>query len=1832
MRGWLKYLIIHPLVAFLLVAVLVLLGAVVLSATRIGTSLLAQTAQQLVPGLQVEGADGTLLEQLVLERFVWQNDLVKVEVQGAKVDATIRDLSLPPKIQVNQLTAKRLLIILPPSKDKPFTPATMPDIPLPVELNLDNTTLDEFVFQHGDFALTFRQIQLKAYNRDGVLHLDELVGRWYNEAGEVLITGKGEMGFLKPHVTQVNVVLESAGSSLGSGKLTLAGQGNLPDYHVQGAGDWAYAGYLEHAVRVAASGNFDEIHFDSLQLQGEAGDVAAEGKLQWAPTLAWDATAQGAKVRPEQFVPDYPGLLDVELASRGSYVHGETVMQLDVSKLLGTLRDYPLDATLKAGLDKGALKLEVLNAQVGENHLQAKGQSTDELLIEWAVDAPQLAQLHPEVTGRLQGNGQLSGKVDGSAFNLAVEQMEGQVFGYPLKARGGLSLANDVLAANDVQVDVGDNHLQLNGVADESKGIDWQVDAKELGQLSPKLSGHLQGKGNAQGLLDGSRLTVRVDSLQGKVLDRPIKVMGQVSVRDRLLTAKAVQLEVGDNRLQVDGVADEAQGLVWSVDAKNLSQLSPPLHGNVQGSGTARGLLDGSRLAVRVDKLQGEWDGRPVKAVGDVRIVDQLVSAHGVQLDLGDNHLQIDGVADERQGINWSLDANNVAQLVPGVGGKLSGKGNLQGLLDGSRLAVRVDNLQGTVRDFPVKVAGRVRVRDQLLTAENVQVDIGDNRLQLDGVADESRGLDWVLAANNLSQLSPELQGKLAGKGNFQGLLDGSRFAVRVRGLEGTVKGFPVNVAGEVRMKSQVLSARDVTVAVGNNRLRLDGVADESQGLAWSMDANNLSQLSPALKGDLKGAGKVRGLLDGSRAAVTIAALEGNVQGYPLKASGEVRIRDKQFTAQGLKLAVGQNQIQLDGVANDKQGVNWSLDAKNLSQLSPELQGELKGSGNVQGLLDGSRLTVRVGNLQGQVQGYPVTASGEIKVKDKLVTAHGLLVDVGQNRLRLNGSAGNSLGVDWELDAKNLSQVHPKLKGLVQGNGRLSGKLDGSQLELDIGRLQGQLDGRPLQAVGKVRIQGKQITLQGVRVLAGENQLEATGRASEPFDVQWKIKAPQLAKLWPGLAGSLKGEGTLRGRAAQPEVQGSLQGAQLSYQAIQVGRLDVQAKQAGGQYDIRGVLDGLRQGNQVIKHAEFAGQGQLARHTLTLQLQHQDGKLDVRASGGLNQQQWHGTLERLALRDTVAGDWQLTSPVGLTASAQMVSMGNACLANTQNAKVCAKTDWSAQRGLMANGVLQQVPLAMARSFLPETIQLPGVLNADYQIEQRGGRFGGRINVQLPDNVVVLRTSNKKTETLPYTQTKASLTLNDRTALVQAQADIRGRGQLRAEGRIDLAKEGGQHRIDVRANLNMPDIGWMQAYSPQIDELKGQINGDVRVQGLLDKPQITGTVRLQEASLYLPETGAHIQDIGLTLQASRPEQMSISGSLRAGTGLLTASGALHLASLPAWSADLRLQGSNLLLMDTYEVQAQVSPDLVIKAAPKSVVITGALRIPETTISLNALPTGASVRSDDIVIVGRGQAVQPHRLRRKLKAQQDGPAIEIQPNVLVELGEKVKVNAFGLNARLSGKLRLLRNRQDIVAEGVLSVVDGVYQAYGQNLKIERGRLLFNGPPDNPGLDVRAVRQVEDEITVGISVGGSVRQPESTLFSTPQQTQTDTLSYLLTGRALSGVSGGESAILTQAITGLGLAGGESLAQSLGGSLGLDDVGLNSGGGDYKQSELSLGKRLGPKLYVKYIVGLFDSLQRIAVTYQINKRLQLEATSGTQQGIDLIYKIDTDKGPFGK
>ena len=113
---------------------------------------------------------------------------------------------------------------------------------------------------------------------------------------------------------------------------------------------------------------------------------------------------------------------------------------------------------------------------------------------------------------------------------------------------------------------------------------------------------------------------------------------------------------------------------------------------------------------------------------------------------------------------------------------------------------------------------------------------------------------------------------------------------------------------------------------------------------------------------------------------------------------------------------------------------------------------------------------------------------------------------------------------------------------------------------------------------------------------------------------------------------------------------------------------------------------------------------------------------------------------------------------------------------------------------------------------------------------------------------------------------------------------------------------------------------------------------------------------------------------------------------------------------------------------------------------------------------------------------------------------------------------------------------------VGTGEITIPEGRYRAYGQRLDVENGRLLFTGSPlDNPGLDIRAVRRVND-IVVGLQIRGRARQPELELFSIPAMGQTDTLSYLILGRPMDGASASEGEVVAKAALALGLAGGDS------------------------------------------------------------------------------------------
>lgn len=996
------------------------------------------------------------------------------------------------------------------------------------------------------------------------------------------------------------------------------------------------------------------------------------------------------------------------------------------------------------------------------------------------------------------------------------------------------------------------------------------------------------------------------------------------------------------------------------------------------------------------------------------------------------------------------------------------------------------------------------------------------------------------------------------------------------------------------------------------------------------------------------GKGQARLQLGGLLQQYTLA-LQGDWQyaDYPVyqaKLEGEGSFQDLQI--EQLQLQGEAGQLNTTGHLAWQDGIQWQADIE-AEQVNPapfvtewpaDLDVKLSSTG--QWSTEQRDIALDITQLKGSLQEYPVDVTGKGQWNGQTLLLQALDAHVGDNRLQATGDATeDTVSMQWALDAKNLAQLYPDVQGRAQGEGTLQGQLDGSQLQLVIDELQGRITkikdhagDYELGAKGQLTWGNNLLSAQDLVVESGGNRVEVSGQAMEPFDLQWQVDAKNLAKAWQGLGGTLQGEGSLRGTIAKPEIQADLQGSKLRYQDYRLQALNLQIAQHGERYELQGKLDGIEASGQQIKTVQLDGGGTLTDHRMQAKLDHADGKLGFVAQGGWEQERWQGTVSQLSLRDTPAGNWQADEAVRLKASAQAVQSSNVCLRNANGASVCVEPTWQQPNVVQASGKVRQLPLVMLRSFLPENIQVAGVADADFQVAQQNGKPRGNLELRLADSRIKIKPPKGRTEVLRYQDTSLKLQLVGQRIDTQGYIKLSDYGDIAINGGVTLAPDPKRLGLDLSVDVAMPSITWLERFSPQIDRLQGAVNGKINIKGSVQRPDVRGRLDLAGGEVFLPEAGVTLRNIGLRMQARGSERADISGSLQAGNGQLQLKGLLSFANLPDLQAEVSLDGDNLLLMNTHEIQALVSPRLKVKLAKKRVDIRGTVEVPEATVSLSELPQGAKKLSDDVVITRFNQPVTGTGISPQTEANMHHSPLDIYPDVTLKLGKKIKLSGFGFDANLRGSLHVVRTQQDIVGQGVLRILNGVYKAYGQNLQIERGRLLFNGPLANPGLDVQAVREVDGgDIEVGITLTGTANQPESTLFSSPQQTQSDTLSYLLTGQSASRLTGDQASVLNSAITGLGIAGGESLAQKVGGSIGLDEVGLNTRGGNLQQSELALGKRLGPRLYLRYIVGLFDSLKKVAITYEINKRLQLQAETGLHQSLDLLYKLNTNSGPLG-
>ncbi len=449
--------------------------------------------------------------------------------------------------------------------------------------------------------------------------------------------------------------------------------------------------------------------------------------------------------------------------------------------------------------------------------------------------------------------------------------------------------------------------------------------------------------------------------------------------------------------------------------------------------------------------------------------------------------------------------------------------------------------------------------------------------------------------------------------------------------------------------------------------------------------------------------------------------------------------------------------------------------------------------------------------------------------------------------------------------------------------------------------------------------------------------------------------------------------------------------------------------------------------------------------------------------------------------------------------------------------------------------------------------------------------------------------------------RASLDLQiDETSSVQ--------GEAVAQRRADLLASPLSGRIEGKSGA----IRVLPLLVPEIDRADGRLNGEVTIGGTLGEPRFNGSFALREARLELYRVNLILAD----LQADGTftgDDFHFKAEGQTAKGKLLVDGDFGWPQ-GVMTGVLRLRGDQLLVADTPDFRVIASPDISLYAGTSGYHVSGEVRIPTARISPRSITTSVGTSPDE-------------RIVGLTDVEDDNPATtdRLTSSINVVLGEAVRVEAYGLRARLEGEVTVSTVPDDVPrGNGTISVADGEYKAFGQDVRITRGLLHFaNTPLNEPRLDIVAERKIKDgDITVSVNVRGTLDNPFISVTSTPAMPSNEALSYLLTGRSIDTLQSGEAASVNQAAENLAVSGGGLLLGGLGTRLGLDEVSVERTGED--DTSVVLGKALSPKLFVSYGISIAEAINTIKLRYTLNERWAIKAEAGLEQSADFEYRIE--------
>jgi len=873
--------------------------------------------------------------------------------------------------------------------------------------------------------------------------------------------------------------------------------------------------------------------------------------------------------------------------------------------------------------------------------------------------------------------------------------------------------------------------------------------------------------------------------------------------------------------------------------------------------------------------------------------------------------------------------------------------------------------------------------------------------------------------------------------------------------------------------------------------------------------------------------------------------------------------------------------------------------------------------------------------------------------------------------------------LETEYDGHFSGVIAQQVAVTLYDNGAPDWQFSFPELNID-----GELLSRPLSVNGKVTGDDKQgIVFDALTIDNAQNRLIVDGRLAAQNDLDINLNIADLSHLLLDAKGAIKGRVQLQGAVESLLVNSQLAAQQLVYQDYLIEQVDLDGTLIltdKPQLTLDLSAKKISDGNQLIDDVSLlvsnnpstiidnTEQSTTKQPSAQTYFRHQ---VDLAVHSELVASEMMLFItqtndELLAQLNNAKVDVQqqtltLLSPIDINAQEKQIDMSAHCWqANTDTisdaGKVCIKQFNAGESGDVVVEI-DQYQLAILNRFFPQTLQIAGGLSANAAIQwQKEHQPSFKVNLLSDDMLLKIKQDNESEKFTSYPMQALNISLQGSEEVVDVDANIF------AEKLLDIRLTGQlqpyltQPLVDATLISSLPDFSLFLPLVPAFDALQGQLNSELAISGNLNKPTLNGEITILhgginsadlpikiselQALIKVDKNSANLQasfdssdantlgektarlaliskTIGLldnsvkkissTLLDPLIEQPEIKQEVIKNPGLAIIEGNVDWSQ--QLTGDIHFYAHQLEVYDYGKLDLLINPDINL-LFNEHVKVDGTLSVDRGKVVVQELPEGAVSQSADIVVVDIDTET----------AEKELPIII---DLEVDTGSDLQIIALGLDTFMEGKLSIQKQfDRDLTINGVLALSDGSYRSLGQQLVLQDSRIIFQGAPESPYVQIEAIRdtsKIEDDVIAGVRVTGTPDELELVIFSEPAMAQQEALSYLTRGQGIDSTSEGGTMANLLIDVAAGQSGG--VMSSIGEEVGIKDLSLDSSGSGDEQS-VGISGEIADGVELSYGVGVFESFSVISLRYELFERFYIEASSGISQAVDAYYEWDWD------